>query len=196
MLIPTLLNYGFSVKLISKLYNVGHITIRNIITKKTQSEYDSLSEDEKTGKIYLITDYQEPELSLTYSNNVLSLWKGATLLSSVTINSSSGSDETYGNIVISKSSTTITKGETDTFTVKLGSAPSSTQTVTLTSVSTEVSVSPETLSFTSDNYAHEQTVTISVLSSTSLTNASISLVSPNVSSKSIVITTTYESKEK
>ena len=35
LLIPTLLNYGFSVKLISKLYNVGHITIRNIITKKT-----------------------------------------------------------------------------------------------------------------------------------------------------------------
>jgi hypothetical protein len=35
LLIPTLLNYGFSVKLISKLYNVGHITIRNIITGKT-----------------------------------------------------------------------------------------------------------------------------------------------------------------
>ena len=35
LLIPTLLNYGFSVKLIAKLYNVGHITIRNIITKKT-----------------------------------------------------------------------------------------------------------------------------------------------------------------
>lgn len=35
LLIPTLLNYGFSVKLISKLYRVGHITIRNIITGKT-----------------------------------------------------------------------------------------------------------------------------------------------------------------
>lgn len=35
LLIPTLLNYGFSVKLISKLYKVGHITIRNIITGKT-----------------------------------------------------------------------------------------------------------------------------------------------------------------
>lgn len=35
LLIPTLLNYGFSVKLISKLYKVGHITIRNIITNKT-----------------------------------------------------------------------------------------------------------------------------------------------------------------
>lgn len=35
LLIPTLLNYGFSVKLISRLYRVGHITIRNIITGKT-----------------------------------------------------------------------------------------------------------------------------------------------------------------
>ena len=35
LLIPTLLNYGFSIKLIAKLYNVGHITIRNIIAGKT-----------------------------------------------------------------------------------------------------------------------------------------------------------------
>lgn len=35
LLIPTLLNYGFSIKLISKLYRVGHITIRNIVSGKT-----------------------------------------------------------------------------------------------------------------------------------------------------------------
>lgn len=35
LLVPTLLNYGFSIKLISKLYNVGHITIRNIIKGRT-----------------------------------------------------------------------------------------------------------------------------------------------------------------
>lgn len=35
LLIPTLLNYGFSIKLIAKLYNVGHITIRNIVSGKT-----------------------------------------------------------------------------------------------------------------------------------------------------------------
>lgn len=34
-LIPLLLEYGFSIKLISSLYNVGHITIRNIIQGKT-----------------------------------------------------------------------------------------------------------------------------------------------------------------
>ena len=34
-LIPILLEYGFSIKLIASLYNVGHITIRNIIQGKT-----------------------------------------------------------------------------------------------------------------------------------------------------------------
>lgn len=34
-LIPILLEYGFSIKLIAGLYKVGHITIRNIIQKKT-----------------------------------------------------------------------------------------------------------------------------------------------------------------
>lgn len=34
-LIPILLEYGFSIKLIANLYKVGHVTIRNIIQKKT-----------------------------------------------------------------------------------------------------------------------------------------------------------------
>lgn len=33
--IPEMMQYGFSIKLISKLFNVGHITIRNIIAGKT-----------------------------------------------------------------------------------------------------------------------------------------------------------------
>ena len=35
LLIPEMMNNGFSIKFISKLLNVGHITIRNIITHKT-----------------------------------------------------------------------------------------------------------------------------------------------------------------
>lgn len=34
-IVPILINYGFSIKLISKLFNVGHITIRNIVNGKT-----------------------------------------------------------------------------------------------------------------------------------------------------------------
>lgn len=33
--IPELIDYGFSIKLISKLFNVGHVTIRNIVAGKT-----------------------------------------------------------------------------------------------------------------------------------------------------------------
>ena len=39
-LIPILLGYGFSIKLISQLYNVGHVTIRNIIQRKTWKHLD------------------------------------------------------------------------------------------------------------------------------------------------------------
>lgn len=35
LVIPTLLEYGFSIKLISRLFNVGHITIRKIVSGKT-----------------------------------------------------------------------------------------------------------------------------------------------------------------
>ena len=35
LLIPEMMNNGFSIKFIAKLLNVGHITIRNIITHKT-----------------------------------------------------------------------------------------------------------------------------------------------------------------
>lgn len=35
MVIPELIDYGFSIKLISKLFHVGHITIRNIVAGKT-----------------------------------------------------------------------------------------------------------------------------------------------------------------
>lgn len=35
LIIPTLIEYGFSIKLISRLFNVGHITIRKIISGKT-----------------------------------------------------------------------------------------------------------------------------------------------------------------
>ena len=35
MVIPELIDYGFSIKLISKLFHVGHITIRNIVAGRT-----------------------------------------------------------------------------------------------------------------------------------------------------------------
>lgn len=40
LLIPDMMNNGFSIKFISKLLHVGHITIRNIVTHKTWKHLD------------------------------------------------------------------------------------------------------------------------------------------------------------
>ena len=100
--------------------------------------------------------------------------------------------ETYGNIVVSKSATTINEGGTDTFTVKLDKAPTNSQTVNISSNNTDVTLSTSTLTFDSNNYSTEQTVTINVAedSDTTNDNCTLTLSSNNVSSKTIEVTVT------
>lgn len=163
--------------------------ISDIPIKITKSEYNALPENEKTGKVFMIIDEPEEEYSLSYSNNTLKLLKGSKIISTVTITSSTQTPtETYGEIILSKESSTIIKGNKDTFTVCLDKAPTNEQIISLTSNSMDVTLSTETLTFTSDNYNVPQSVEITVASSTTLTNASISLTSSNVTSKSVVIT--------
>lgn len=66
----------------------------------------------------------------------------------------------YANIVVSSGTLSMKEGTTATFTVALDSQPDRTQTVSLVSNNSFVTVSPETLTFTTDNYATAQTVTI------------------------------------
>ena len=163
--------------------------ISDIPIKITKSEYNALPENEKTGKVFMIIDEPEEEYSLSYSNNTLKLLKGSKIISTVTITSSTQTPtETYGEIILSKESSTIIKGNKDTFTVCLDKAPTNEQIISLTSNSMDVTLSTETLTFTSDNYNVPQSVEITVASSTTLTNANISLTSSNVTSKSVVIT--------
>ena len=99
----------------------------------------------------------------------------------------------YGNIVLSKTSTTIVEGATDTFTVKLDKAPTYNQTVTLTKNNNDVTLNPTSLTFTPQNYNTTQTVTINVAEDNedySNENCTITLSSPNVSNKTIEITIT------
>ena len=80
----------------------------NKIYKVTTAEYNNLSEEDKAGKLFLLTDYEEEQFSLSYSNNVLSLLKGNIVISQVTINSisdSGGTTDIYGNIILSISNT-------------------------------------------------------------------------------------------
>ena len=117
-----------------------------------------------------------------------------TIAITITDNDSSGgsTSETYGNIVISKSSITINEGNTDTFTVKLDKAPTNSQIVNISSNNSDVTLSANTLTFNSSNYNQTQEVRINVAedSDTINDNCTLTLSSNNVSSKTITITIT------
>ena len=100
--------------------------------------------------------------------------------------------ETYGNIVVSKSATTINEGGNDTFTVKLDKAPTNSQIVNISSNNSDVTLSTNTLTFKSNNYNQTQEVRINVAEDSDATNDSctLTLSSNNVSSKTITITIT------
>lgn len=98
--------------------------------------------------------------------------------------------ETYGNIVVSKSTATINEGGTDTFTVKLDKAPTNSQTVNISSNNSDVTLSTNTLTFTPDNYNQTQEVRINIAEDSDAVNdnCTLTLSSNNVSSKTITIT--------
>ena len=94
----------------------------------------------------------------------------------------SGSDDTFGNIVLSTNKLTIDSGVESTFTVNLDTAPTNSQIVTVSSSNGTV-VNPSTLTFDSTNYNKPQTVTVSATSSDTIT-----VSSDNVPSKTVVVT--------
>ena len=100
--------------------------------------------------------------------------------------------ETYGNIVVSKSTATIREGDTDTFTVKLDKAPTNSQTVNISSNNSDVTLSTNTITFTPDNYNQTQEVRINIAEDSDAINdnCTLTLSSNNVSSKTITITIT------
>ena len=95
----------------------------------------------------------------------------------------------YGQIVLSKSSTTINEGGSDIFTVRLDKAPTNNQVVTLIKNNSDVTLSATSLTFTSSNYSTAQTVTINVSEDSDYSNetCTITLTSPNVTTKSILV---------
>lgn len=68
--------------------------------------------------------------------------------------------DVYGDIVVSKDTVDVVENGTETFKVKLDKAPTKDQVVSLASNNKTVTVSPESLTFTPQNYNQEQTVTI------------------------------------
>ena len=142
-----------------------------------------------------MTNFEVVELQFTYSHPWFlaivsaSCWTtGLIIFCLVFSKSILWQTKNFIEIILSKESSTIVKGNKDTFTVCLDKAPTNEQIISLTSNSIDVTLSTETLTFTSDNYNVPQSVEITVASSTTLTNANISLTSSNVASKSVVIT--------
>ena len=130
--------------------------------------------------------------------NILNFYSGTSLLSSVDLSSlsSGGGDapvEVYGNIVPSLTTVSIAEGNETTVGITLDNAPTSEQTVNVSVNNSNCTVSPETLTFTSDNYSTSQNMTIR---GTHLSNvytdqtSVITLSSLNVDSKLINVTIT------
>ena len=137
-------------------------------------------------------------LKLRLNGKVLSLYSGSSLLSSVDLSSlSSGGESTpvevYGNIVPSLTTVSIAEGNETTVGITLDNAPTSEQAVNVSVNNSNCTVSPETLTFTSDNYSTSQNIRITGahLSSVYTDQTSvITLSSLNVDSKLINVTIT------
>ena len=137
------------------------------------------------------SDTVNDNCTLTLSSSNVS---SKTIAITITDNDSSGgsTSDTYGNIIVSKTTATINEGSTDTFTVKLDKAPTNSQVVTLSVDNTDVTLSTDTLTFTSDNYNQTQEVRINVAEDSDVVNdnCTLTLSSTNVPSKTIAITIT------
>lgn len=72
-LIPTLLENRFSIKLIASLYRVGHVTIRNIIQKKTWKQLNLIftKNEFNRGIIKITPELYNKLLSFNVDNTVL-----------------------------------------------------------------------------------------------------------------------------
>ena len=117
--------------------------------------------------------------------NLLKLYSNGILKKTLTLPEGTTEVEKFGDIVISKTSSTIRKGETDTVTVKLNSAPTNDEIITITSDSTDVTLDLNSLTFTNANYNIEQAVTISVNEQATATSAAITFSNANVTSRTL-----------
>lgn len=98
----------------------------------------------------------------------------------------------YGDIVISVSSLEINEGESSTFTVQLGEAPTESQTIEITSNNSDITASPSSITFTSEDYNVAQTITVSASEDDDYDNETgtltLTLTSDNVEEKTISVT--------
>ena len=97
----------------------------------------------------------------------------------------------YGQIVLSRSTISLNEAATNTFSVKLDSQPTSNQTINLVTNNNNCTIDKTSLTFTPDNYGTNQVVTITGTHDTSSYDnkaSTITLSNDNVSSKTVNVT--------
>lgn len=127
------------------------------------------------------TEQTDDEFIIKYNNTIIAAIPLGSQVSRV-----------YGEINCITGSLSITEGGTGSFVVNLSSPPTTTQVVNISCDNSNISIYPNKLSFTSDNYNVNQTVTVTAADDTLLTDytATIILSSANVSDVSINVNVT------
>ena len=100
-------------------------------------------------------------------------------------------DNTYGEIVLDKTSITIDENGTATLQVKLASAPTANQTVTIKTSNGNATVNKTSLSFTTSNWNTYQSITITgthLASNFNANNCVLTFSSKKVADKTITVT--------
>lgn len=100
-------------------------------------------------------------------------------------------DNTYGNIVLDKTSITIDENATATLQVKLASQPTANQTVTIKTSNGNATVNKTSLSFTTSNWNTYQSITITgthLASNFNANNCVLTFSSKKVADKTITVT--------
>ena len=100
-------------------------------------------------------------------------------------------DNTYGNIVLDKTSITINENATATLQVKLASAPTANQTVAIKTSNGNATVNKTSLSFTASNWNTYQSITITgthLASNFNNNNCVLTFSSKKVADKTITVT--------
>ncbi|MDY4475629.1 hypothetical protein, partial [Mitsuokella sp.] len=154
---------------------------------EARGEYSSVGE-RLNGVDLQIKDIANNFTTEETDNEFIIKYNNATI-AAIPINST---PQVYGNINCSTSSLNITEGSYGAFTVNLDSAPTTTQVVNISCDNSNISISPNKLSFTAANYSVNQTVTVTATDDTLLTDytATIVLSSAKVSNMNINVNVT------
>ena len=99
--------------------------------------------------------------------------------------------KTYGGLVVSTTTISVNESESSSFTIKLDNAPTQNQTVNINPNNSNISVSPNSIVFTPENYSFEKSIMVTGVhdeASYDDKSATINIASIGTASKSITVT--------